>query len=207
MDYNVKSINTIYKNQLFKSKLEAKWAAMFDLFGWEWAYEPVKIGSKIPDFIIKGKKADIIVEVKPRIYITLEWVIGLFNSYYMKGIPLLILHDSPFEVSDSFGGDYAMLGIGWGQMVDDYRSECYLDIEEGSGNISNSKLSVPIHSYEMKYEPFDFACYGTKWDGLVFDFCKTRKNFIDVNKKEYQQLIAMWIYADHITGIGRFYKN
>lgn len=34
------AIPTRYSGVQFRSRLEAKWAAMFDLFGWSWEYEP-----------------------------------------------------------------------------------------------------------------------------------------------------------------------
>lgn len=60
----IRSIPTGYKGIRFRSRLEAKWAAFFDLLEWEWEYEPVDFNGWIPDFALYG--ADIIyVEVKP----------------------------------------------------------------------------------------------------------------------------------------------
>lgn len=33
----------------FRSRLEAKWAHMFEAAGWHWAYEPVDLAGYIPD--------------------------------------------------------------------------------------------------------------------------------------------------------------
>lgn len=64
MDYTIKAIETTYKGFLFRSRLEAKWAAMFDLLGWNWDYEPIDFSGWIPDFVIYGVNP-IYVEVKP----------------------------------------------------------------------------------------------------------------------------------------------
>jgi hypothetical protein len=32
----VNAIETVYRGSLFRSRLEARWAAFFDLFGWDW---------------------------------------------------------------------------------------------------------------------------------------------------------------------------
>lgn len=37
-----------------RSRLEARWAALFDLIGWRWTYEPFDADGYIPDFLIEG---------------------------------------------------------------------------------------------------------------------------------------------------------
>lgn len=57
-------IETNYRGTLFRSRLEAKWAAFFDGMGWEWEYEPFDGDRYIPDFVLLGAKP-VLVEVKP----------------------------------------------------------------------------------------------------------------------------------------------
>lgn len=64
----IKAIPTRYANCQFRSRLEARWAAFFDLLGWKWEYEPTDDGAWVPDFIIRGVCGPIPVEVKP-----IEW--------------------------------------------------------------------------------------------------------------------------------------
>lgn len=64
MDYTIKAIETKFHGINFRSRLEAKWAAMFDLLGWKWQYEPVDFNGWVPDFAIYGKRI-VYVEVKP----------------------------------------------------------------------------------------------------------------------------------------------
>lgn len=61
----MKAIPTKYKSCQFRSRLEAKWAVFFDLVHWQWTYEPFDLNGWIPDFLLKGKPDDILVEVKP----------------------------------------------------------------------------------------------------------------------------------------------
>ena len=56
---------TEYAGVLFRSRLEASWAAFFDELGWTWEYEPYDLDGWTPDFIIKGKSENVFVEVKP----------------------------------------------------------------------------------------------------------------------------------------------
>lgn len=60
--YNIKSHPTTYAGVNFRSRLEATWAAFFDILGFEWKYEPVDLPGWVPDFIVEGSVA---VEVKP----------------------------------------------------------------------------------------------------------------------------------------------
>lgn len=55
---------TMYKGHLFRSGLEARWAAFFDLLGWAWVYEPFELDGYIPDFVLQFKQP-LLVEVKP----------------------------------------------------------------------------------------------------------------------------------------------
>lgn len=55
-----------YDNIPFRSKLEAKWYAAFQLMGWDVEYEPgpqkTEMGNYLPDFLVNRRKY---VEVKP----------------------------------------------------------------------------------------------------------------------------------------------
>jgi hypothetical protein len=54
----------MYAGTRFRSRLEARWAAMFDAIGWRWEYEPFDCEGWIPDFLILGGRP-MLVEVKP----------------------------------------------------------------------------------------------------------------------------------------------
>lgn len=74
---SISAIPTRYKGILFRSRLEARWAAFFDLAGWSWDYEPPEVIADgiawLPDFRVSfscpnsecdGKHV-LLVEVKP----------------------------------------------------------------------------------------------------------------------------------------------
>jgi len=58
-------IETEYRGRLYRSRLEARWAAFFDLMNWSAHYEPFDLNGWIPDFVLQGKKQNTLVEVKP----------------------------------------------------------------------------------------------------------------------------------------------
>lgn len=55
---------TLYRDTMFRSRLEARWAAFFDLAGWRWDYEPCDFDGWTPDFRLNGVES-IYAEVKP----------------------------------------------------------------------------------------------------------------------------------------------
>lgn len=90
------AIPTRYAGVQFRSRLEARWAAMFDLLGWTWEYEPIDLAGYIPDFVVEpGYWEKTIFEVKP----ILGWPSGVDHgfmcipakdrySFHMKKLPI-----------------------------------------------------------------------------------------------------------------------
>jgi hypothetical protein len=64
---NVISHPTWFGGVRFRSRLEAKWAAFFEMQGWRWEYEPLDLDGYVPDFVIHpGEHTPALaVEVKP----------------------------------------------------------------------------------------------------------------------------------------------
>lgn len=73
MTYTIKAHPTKYSGVEFRSRLEARWAAFFDLAEWKWEYEPFDFQGWTPDFFVSWpcKHSDcngshsLLVEVKP----------------------------------------------------------------------------------------------------------------------------------------------
>lgn len=61
----IKAIPTFYNGAQFRSRLEARWAALFDQIGWEWDYEPFDLEGWSPDFSINFPNGQVLIEVKP----------------------------------------------------------------------------------------------------------------------------------------------
>jgi hypothetical protein len=60
----MQAIRTKYGGTWFRSRLEARWAAFFDLCRWSWDYEPLDLRGYIPDFVLSFRQP-VLVEVKP----------------------------------------------------------------------------------------------------------------------------------------------
>lgn len=61
--YLIEAKPTYYKHVLYRSRLEARWAAFFDFMGWEFEYEPEPFKTWSPDFVIHTLQS--YAEVKP----------------------------------------------------------------------------------------------------------------------------------------------
>ncbi len=88
MKYTIQAHPTYYADVLFRSRLEATWAAFFDLCGWSWEYEPLDLRGWTPDFritlqsLVSGNKT-VLAEVKP--YYTID---GFTDHACMKHQPI-----------------------------------------------------------------------------------------------------------------------
>lgn len=93
--YTVKAHPTMYRGVQYRSRLEARWAAFFDLAGWQHEYEPIDLPGWSPDFRVEflcghsgcekteGKRDGshvLLVEVKP--YFHLEQFKGHASGHY-----------------------------------------------------------------------------------------------------------------------------
>jgi hypothetical protein len=65
----IAAIPTFYDGRMYRSRLEARWAAFFGAVGWPFEYEPLELEGYIPDFVLLFDKP-VLVEVKPALVIT-----------------------------------------------------------------------------------------------------------------------------------------
>lgn len=60
-----RGIPTMFVGVRFRSRLEARWAALFDELKIPWEYEPTDLVRYIPDFILNFPRKRLLVEIKP----------------------------------------------------------------------------------------------------------------------------------------------
>lgn len=108
----IKAIETIYNGYRFRSRLEARWAVVFDALGIEWVYEPEgldlgKLGWYLPDFYLPGEKW--FVEVKGLLENDEQ---GIKRARYLDNYPprgvmgCLIFTDLEYAIYDRESGDF-----------------------------------------------------------------------------------------------------
>jgi len=94
----------VYRTTRFRSRLEARWAAFFDLVGWRWTYEPFDADGWIPDFLIDGERP-LLVEVGPCVT-EAEYVAKAAKPLRFSERPTLVLGAvvQPFGPRDGYAG-------------------------------------------------------------------------------------------------------
>ena len=110
----IPGIQTSYKKRMFRSRLEARWASLFDLFEWKYEYEPFDLNGWIPDFILFGHLERTLVEVKPfssetEFRQTLSRIIKAIADTCYQHTEFLLLGCTIFEKSTSFN-DFPTIG-------------------------------------------------------------------------------------------------
>lgn len=95
MSYRYAAHPTVYKDVQFRSRLEARWAAIFDLVEWTWQYEPIDLPGWTPDFFVKFSCGHsecpgyhtLLIEVKPYLSIDEFHNHPCMSYSYGHGIP------------------------------------------------------------------------------------------------------------------------
>ena len=132
IDYKIQAIPTKWDGRMYRSRLEAKWAAFFDACGWKHEYEPIDFGFWSPDFALMGVDGPIYVEIKPISKFNLE----VANKMRIYPGEHLLLGLSPFHGSE--GG----LSLGW------FVASEFDELCPGQVNGDEANLSIlPNNSY------------------------------------------------------------
>ena len=174
----MKAKPVIYKGIKFRSTLEVKhYINMTENYGWEVEYEPEIEGlyGWLPDFLIKGCKRDILVEVKP-IRSLREWRnhpdwekiqdSGIFDFYENKPIyDLLILGATGFLKPDEgllTFNEKTVIGF-YFDMQAEKENEDYIKINpEMRGKIGNDFEPAEL-TYCMNNKKFGFSVCQGQW--------------------------------------------
>lgn len=92
---SIPAIPTRYKGYRMRSRLEARWAVVFDAMGLKWTYEPegflLSTGAYLPDFYIETW--GIYVEVKPRV--ALDRAVETARAFGHEQGAILFIFGSP----------------------------------------------------------------------------------------------------------------
>ena len=181
MKYTINAIKTRYKGISFRSRLEAKWAAFFDLCEWRWEYEPVDFRFEntgwIPDFFVEfpcghsecNGSHTIYAEVKP--YRTIKEFEGhpayniehgkiLYSKVSPSGELPNYLDDEPYDTF-SLGVDaVALLGLSPSSGTSQIRS---LSHGDGGGDFDICFFVGTGTQGEVDMLWAE-ACNGTQWE-------------------------------------------
>lgn len=173
----------------FRSRLEARWAAFFDILGWSWTYEPFDLPGWIPDFVIVGAHGSVLVEVKPCSTSTqMRAELNAVRASLSPGSPpAMVVGVSPFVLPEGGGVAEVVLGLGsrsgWGS-----NDDCE-EWTEGFvlGRWKDEKTN------ELQFGIADqFSCYSDKL-GVGYDGGRIR------HAPFVEEVLPLWAAACNLT--------
>lgn len=166
VDYTIAAIPTMYGGRRYRSRLEARWAAFFDLLGWTHEYEPFDFGKWSPDFLVSnGGEGELLVEIKPITEFDQDVANKMWNAWDGAGSRMLL----QAYVAPRIERDTVTLGswiqpqehpawveawVGW--YIEHDRPGFYADITDiwrGVGKFSSGWASVMRGDATYKEEP------------------------------------------------------
>lgn len=183
MEYTIQSKPTIYKGTKFRSRLEARWAAFFDLIGWRYQYEPFDLKGWTPDFQVFGSNGrHILFEVKP--YIDMD----MRSSYFQK-------------ITNAVGFT--------GETEFDLTPACIIICEPVKSEYSDWYVSAgyqisPWGTFEVQWKDdltgdqqstYDIGSISMNHDGLLWNRSAMRKIFLPSHGLAYDAFMAKWVEA------------
>ena len=98
--YNYQAIETWHDGTLYRSKLEARWAAFFTMMEIPFEYEPFNLRGWLPDFQIELER-DYLVEIKPSFFPFHQATSKMLQGLADEGG--LLLSEKPFQVPNKIG--------------------------------------------------------------------------------------------------------
>jgi hypothetical protein len=181
--YDIEAKKTKYGGIVFRSQLEATWAAFFDQLCWPWEYEPCTFDGWVPDFKINALDGvPIYVEVKP--IEELDKDVCKRMSECTKNYPevkkLLLVGTKPITKTITWEEEetdlehiLSIIHVGWGSIAFDY-SWCTEAPKEGKG--------FYLHDFCLSSFCFDengIIGYTTEFNPMIQDYYIGDCSFFD----------------------------
>ena len=192
----IKAIPTTYSNARFRSRLEAKWAAFFDLCGWRWEYEPLDLDGWVPDFGMVGHNGLILVEVKP-----IEW-----TEDWQKNHELIYrVRDRELRsdlVKCRNAGEREVLILGaypfrLGNELSSYLGMIFYSGIRNQERYYDSELDYAVFNHETYYNgKLDFRAGNGRWDERISGRYDGDKY---VQEVEISRIDALWRQASSLV--------
>lgn len=214
-NYTIKAHPTKYREIVFRSRLEATWAAYFDLCEIEWEYEPFDLEGWVPDFLLKHGRHEILVEVKPvadpmqdsseyakaTAYRDKAWILLLGRSPDLSTPGILMDHPEMFKFKEGDEDPWwdfhcrispvNTLQV-WAEATNTTRWKGPADPEKRDYKVMGGKIVLsPNHPY-MQYARPSVSKIGDLWRCWWRDFDTTKqdRDFSDEESaKQYSEKI------------------
>lgn len=155
-----KAIPTRYGGVQFRSRLEARWAAFFDIAGWRWQYEPIDLDGWIPDFRLCGK-IPALVEVKPIDFSECSDTETAFKAVERVALNVILFRDRFRKQHGFLDHEIIVLGLGPGASRETHEGFSY------------PLLGYMLHEHVTGLEDWSAICAGHEPQLLDYIAVKT----------------------------------
>lgn len=106
-------IPTMFHGIMYRSRLEAKWAAVFETINWPVTYEPFDLLGYVPDFVGEFGASDLLIEIKPDISVSaLDAAKRKIEQSGWSGEALILSGRTEFFAVQPRIGDFAEYVVG-----------------------------------------------------------------------------------------------
>jgi len=171
MNYNITPIPTKYKGRLYRSRLESKWACMFDLLQWRYDYEPIDLNGWQPDFIIYGEE-ELLVEIKPFSTFAEFDLIKIKNAVEntcKQSSNILLLGNRIFSELEQSFNETNNPSIGWLGENGNFWGDAIITQSKNKWGLSHGLLLgkdkiIPNYQKSPKFEYLNFQIILTLWN-------------------------------------------
>jgi hypothetical protein len=166
------AIPTRYGGVQFRSRLEARWAAFFDIVGWRWQYEPIDLDGWIPDFRLCGH-VPALCEVKPIDFADLNDSEAASNHIRSMAPNVINIRDRLHELRV----DRSTSNLYSSHLLD--HEIIVLGLGPAASEITDGEFSVPIlgymlHEHVTGREDLTVLCGGYEPQRLDYIAVETR---------------------------------
>lgn len=158
----IPAIPTVYKGIRFRSRLEARWAYIFDRFGWKWEYEPFDLQGYIPDFMV-GFLSPTLFEIKPGT--TIEELEAAGEKALNSGFdgPITILGATKALSEADFT---PIVGVQWVPEIEAYDGVCLFRCNVcGKASLNHDSQSFACQVSGC-YDGSNHVSHYKEWDAL-----------------------------------------
>lgn len=162
----------VYRDRQYSTRLEARWAAFFDLIGWRHAYVPLRLSGRGRVFVLSGVEQQVIAQVLPitlfRASVAAKVLRAVEKAPKFLDVDLLLLGEAPVKGGTWDHSDRVGMGA-----PEDYDSATLLGwlCERNAVGHARNQWGEAI------------AGWAGPWNGLpprptVFDFAHQRCSYV-----------------------------
>lgn len=149
------AIPTKYRGVQFRSRLEARWAAFFDLVGWPWRYESLDLDGYIPDFIVEHEVTQLPLAGGTR---SVDWIVTPSVGHRTRSMVQRLVEVKPeIDHVDLIQHGAKIDASGWTGPA------AIVGATPGRGDEKSEGFDLGVIRYDQEISPLWWRNWGGPW--------------------------------------------